>query len=596
MSSEPISESQSPLQGPTTSLRLWPGIVIVACLWLIQIWSVTGEFALIKFMLGKMISPIATTLGLVIWWLFATRLRWTDRRLSICVLAIVAIATPLIAGSNFPAMAMMIYALPVLSTVWVTWLVLSIPLTWPVREYGLACLFVLIGAVCSMLRLDGMDGSFAAEFHWRWEPTGEARLLSELSTPRPVSIVKDTVKPLQPTDWPCFRGLNRDGQVHGVSITTDWDVNPPKELWRHRVGPGWSSFAVIGPRVFTQEQRGDQELVVCYEAKTGAEVWSHSNATRFTEIVAGAGPRATPTFHEGRIYSCGANGALNCLDAETGKLIWTRDIVADTTAKVPQWGFSSSPLVMNNIVSVFAGGPDGNSLAAYHIDDGKLAWTAGTGLLSYCSPEAVVIDDVEQILFPTEDGLTSFEPATGKVLWLHEWPAPGIARVAQPALVGKNEILIGTGMNLGLRRITVTKLGDTWSTRENWTSREIKPYFNDFVISENHIYGFDGPVFMSLNASDGKKTWKTRGSGKGYGTGQVLLLADQHLLLVLTETGEIALVEANPTEFREIAKVPAISGKTWNHPVISGSTLFVRNAEEAAAFELTLRPTEKQTD
>lgn len=589
MSTVSISESPSP-QRPTKSLRLWPGIVIVTCLWLIQAWSVTGEFALIKFMLGKMISPIATALGLVIWWLFATRLSWTDRRVSVGVLTIVAIATPLIAGSNFPPMAMMIYALPVLSTAWVLWLVITFPLMWPVREYGLACLFVLIGAVCSMLRLDGMDGSFAAEFHWRWEPTGEAKLLSELSKPKPASIVKDAVKPLQPTDWPCFRGLKRDGQVHGVSIATDWNVNPPKELWRHRVGPGWSSFAVIGPRVFTQEQRGNQELVVCYEANTGAEVWSHSNETRFTEVVAGAGPRATPTFHEGRIYSCGANGDLNCLDAESGKLIWKRNIVADTTAKVPQWGYSSSPLISHNIVSVFAGGPDGKSLVAYHIEGGELAWTSGTGLLSYCSPEAVVIDDVEQILFPTEDGLTSFDPATGKVLWLHEWPAPGIARVAQPALVGKNEILIGTGMNLGLRRITVTKSGDTWSTTENWTSREIKPYFNDFVISKDHIYGFDGPIFMSLNASDGKKTWKTRGSGKGYGTGQVLLLADQHLLLVLTELGEIALVEANPAEFREIAKIPAINGKTWNHPVISGRTLFVRNGEEAAAFELNLMP------
>ena len=595
MSSDSIAESQSPQQ-PAASLRLWPGIVIVVCLWLIQIWSITGEFALIKFMLGKMISPIASILGLIIWWLFATRLRWNDRRLSTIVLAVVAIATPLIAGSNFPAMPMMIYAIPILSTVWVAWLVLTIPLSWPIRQYGLACLFVLIGAVCSMLRLDGMDGSFAAEFHWRWEPTGEAQLLSELTTPRATSSVKDAVQALQPTDWPCFRGPNRDGKVYGVSITTDWEANPPKELWRHRIGPGWSSFAVVGPRVFTQEQRGEQELVVCYEARTGAEVWSHSNATRFTEVVAGAGPRATPTFHEGRIYSCGANGALNCLNAETGKLIWTQDIKVDTKAKVPQWGFSSSPLVTNNLVTVFAGGPDGKSLVAYHIEDGKLAWTAGTGLLSYCSPETVVIDDVEQILFPTEDGLTSFEPATGQVLWLHEWPAPGIARVAQPAQVAKDQILIGTGMNLGLRRITVTKNGESWSTQENWTSKEIKPYFNDFVISDHQIYGFDGPVFMSLNADDGKKTWKTRGSGKGYGTGQVLLLADQKLLLVLTEVGEIALVEANPKEFREIAKIPAISGKTWNHPVISGNILFVRNGEEAAAFELTLKSPQAPAD
>src|SRR5262249_625934 len=143
---------------------------------------------------------------------------------------------------------------------------------------------------------------------------------------------------LQPGDWPGFRGKDRDGRYKGARIATDWDERPPRQVWRQRVGPGWSSFAVVGTRLYTQEQRGPNEAVVCYDAGSGAELWSHEDAARFSETMAGPGPRATPTFHEGKIYAQGATGKLNCLDAATGRVLWSHDVAADSGAALPLWG------------------------------------------------------------------------------------------------------------------------------------------------------------------------------------------------------------------------------------------------------------------
>ncbi|HMP08458.1 MAG TPA: PQQ-binding-like beta-propeller repeat protein, partial [Lacipirellulaceae bacterium] len=164
--------------------------------------------------------------------------------------------------------------------------------------------------------------------------------------------------PLQATaeDWPGFRGAQRDGVVRGTSIRTDWDAAPPVRLWKRRVGPGWSSIVVVGNRLYTQEQRGENEAVVCCDADTGRPVWVHEDAARFAEAMGGVGPRATPTFHEGRVYSLGATGVLNCLDAATGRLRWSRNVADDGQGRVPYWGFCSSPLIVDDCVIVFAGG------------------------------------------------------------------------------------------------------------------------------------------------------------------------------------------------------------------------------------------------
>lgn len=568
-------------------LRLWPGVVIVAVLWLVRIWASIGEMAPSKFFFGLVIAPAAVALALNVWWLLGSRLSWRDRLLVPGVFLAAAAATVAIAGKNFPAVGLILYALPVVSTIWVVWLIVSYKLSWPIRRAGILVAFVAAATCYSLLRVDGMNGSFAANINWRWTPTPEDILLSELKAGSNSSAtanspaVADLI--LQRGDWPCFRGPQRDSRLSGVRIRTDWDKSPPKEVWRHRVGPGWSSCTVIGERLFTQEQRGDDEFVVCYDAGTGAEIWSHRDTARFEEVVAGAGPRGTPTFHEGRIYALGATGRLNCLNAATGKSYWMADIVKDSSAKVPQWGFSSSPTVFHGLVSVFAGGPEGKTVVAYKIDSGELAWASGEGDLSYCSTHPAIIDGMEQLLIATNVGLTAFEPEKGTVLWQHDWRVDS-ARVIQPVILSETEILLGTGMNGGTRRLDIHRAGEEWKIQEQWTTKTIKPYYNDLVVMNDHLYGFDGNIFMCVSLADGRMRWRTR----GYGNGQVLLLSDEALLLVLSEQGDVALVEAQPEQYKELARIKAIEGKTWNHPTIAHGRLFVRNAEEMACFTIPI--------
>jgi len=179
--------------------------------------------------------------------------------------------------------------------------------------------------------------------------------------------------------------------------------------------------------------------------------------------------------------------------------------------------------------------------------------------------------------------MTAFDPAGGKVLWKHEWPMQqGMARVVQPTVVSDSDVLLGTGFSMGLRRVRVSRAKGEWATEEVWTSKALKPYYNDQVVHDGHVYGFDGIFFACVRLEDGEARWKVR----GYGSGQVLLLADQGLLLVLSEKGEAALLRATPTGHQVLGKFQALNGKTWNHPVVARGRLFVRNGEEMACYRV----------
>jgi outer membrane protein assembly factor BamB len=379
-------------------------------------------------------------------------------------------------------------------------------------------------------------------------------------------------------DWPGFRGPHRDSIVAGVRIKTDWVSSPPVELWRRPVGPGWSSFAVGGGLLYTQEQRGEFEVVTCYNATTGKPVWVHRDAARFWESNAGAGPRGTPALGGGRVYAFGATGILNALDAASGAVAWKRNAASDTGAKVPDWGFSSSPLVVDDVVIIGASG----RLAAYDLASGNPRWQGTDKGVSYSSPHLLTIGGVPQVLLQNNGGVTSVTPANGTVLWKHAWPN---AIMLQPALIPDGSVLIAANSDaggLGTRRLAVAHGPGGWTAAEVWTSNGLKPYFNDLVIHKGHAYGFDGGILACIDLQDGKRKWK----GGRYGHGQMLLLSDQDLLLVLSEEGELALVAAAPGQFTEMARFPAMEGKTWNHPALAGDILLVRNGREMVAFRL----------
>jgi outer membrane protein assembly factor BamB len=345
---------------------------------------------------------------------------------------------------------------------------------------------------------------------------------------------------------------------------------------------------VQGDLFYTQEQRGDEEMVACYRVSTGKPVWVHRDKTRFWESFGGAGPRATPTLSHGRVYSSGATGILNALDAGTGAVVWSRNVASDTGMEVPTWGFSSSPLVVDDLVIVAASA----TMTGYDLATGKPRWVGPRHDENYSSPHLARIDGVAQILHLSAPSVTSVAPADGALLWEHTWDGGAIV---QPALIADGDVLINstspTG-GLGVRRLSV-KRGSapngaggsaTWTITERWTSNGLKPYFSDYIIHKGHAYGFDGSILASIDLADGKRKWK----GGRYGEGQLILLADQGVLLVLAEEGELALVSASPDKFTELTRIPGIEGKTWNHPVLAGDVLLIRNGQEMAAFRLKL--------
>jgi outer membrane protein assembly factor BamB len=383
-------------------------------------------------------------------------------------------------------------ALPVMGLALVAWAAAAQRLSQGARRVSLVAAVLLAAAPWTLLRTAGIMGD-GSEFHWRWTPTPEQKLLAQANdepAPLPPSAPTPVVTPETPTstptatpddkaaatpattaspnasasptpspaapakppaEWPGFRGRNRDGVVRGVQIKTDWTAAPPVELWRKPIGPGWSSFAVRGELLYTQEQRGEDEIVACYKVATGEPVWRHRDAVRFWESNAGAGPRATPTLSGNRVYAFGATGILNALDAANGKRLWSNNVAADTERKVPEWGFASLPLLVNDLVVVAAAG----TLAAYGAADGKLRWKGPSYGSSYSSPHRATIDGVPQILLLGGPGALSVAPTDGALLWEHKWESGAIA---QPALLTNGDIIVNAlavSGGLGTRRLAV---------------------------------------------------------------------------------------------------------------------------------------------
>ena len=321
-------------------------------------------------------------------------------------------------------------------------------------------------------------------------------------------------------------------------------------------------------------------MVACYKLATGEPVWRHRAPVRFWESNGGAGPRATPTVHNGRIYTFGATGIVSALDAGNGAVIWSRNAASDTGLEVPEWGFAGSPLVVDDLVVIAVSG----QLVAYDIATGEPRWFGPTGGGGYSSPHFATIDGVPQILLLRGSRTTSVAPADGTLLWEYRWQ-PAVS-IVQPAFAAGGDVLVAAGDAMGgtgIRRIAVAHGDAEWTVEERWTSTGLKPYFNDFVVHQGLAFGFDGSILACIDLADGTRKWK----GGRYGHGQVVLLSDQSLLLVLSEEGELALVRAAPDQFTELARFPVIAGKTWNHPVVVGDVVLVRNGEEMAAFRLS---------
>ncbi len=559
-------------------IRLWPGILLVIVQWLISI-ILPRVIPVPEMIMYGLLGGLFLGLMIIVWWLFFSRTPRLERWITLIFIIVVMFATSFFIDESIitgnMGLMYIFHAVPVMCLALVAWATVTCHLSNTTRRFALIITILLASGAWILLRTDGIDGAGLPDFNWRWASTHEDRMLEKAdygSSEKP--SIKVTLAPA--AEWPGFRGPDRDGIIKGIQIESDWEKETPEELWRKPVGPGCSSFAISGKLFFTQEQRGEYEIVSCYDLLSGEPVWQHSDEVRFWDSHAGAGPRSTPTLVGNRVYTLGGTGILNSLDARTGSLLWSRDAAADAGVNVLTWGFTGSPLVVNDAVIVALAG----KLVAYDTLNGQPLWFGPDGGSSYSSPQLLTLSGIPQVLMMSGTGVIGVEPASGEILWEYPWPKAD--HILQPAYIENNDLLLSDEYK-GIRRISVTWNGDEYSTEEVWISSEMNVNFNDHVINKGYAYGFNGPALACIDLSNGKRLWK----GDRY-RGWLLLLADQDLLLVLSERGKLALVRATPEKFTELAQLKAIDGKTWNHPALAGDVLLVRNSREMAAFRLPL--------
>ena len=380
--------------------------------------------------------------------------------------------------------------------------------------------------------------------------------------------------------WPAYRGTARNGTYdHG--IRTDWPDDGLPLLWHQPIGGGYASFVAADDRLFTIEQRRDREVVTAYDSATGRELWAHGWETLFQELMGGDGPRATPTWDDGRLFALGAAGELRALDAATGELRWRTNILEDAGATNLTWAMAASPLIVDGLVVVLPGGGDRRSVTAYDADSGKPVWTALGDVQGYAAPILVELAGVRQIVVVTAGRAVGLTIEDGTLLWEYPWvTSSGPPNISMPVVVGDDQLFLSAGYGHGGALIDIAEKGGQLSARERWRTIRMKNRFSTSVLYEGHLYGFDESILACIDAETGELAWK----GGRYGHGQ-LLLADGHLV-VLTERGDVVLVRATPDGHDELARFPAIRGKTWNTPTIADGRLFVRNTTEMAAFDI----------
>jgi outer membrane protein assembly factor BamB len=381
------------------------------------------------------------------------------------------------------------------------------------------------------------------------------------------------------TYWTEYRGPGRTGIYAETEIMTDWPAGKLPLLWKRPVGGGYASVVVANGTIFTIEQRRKKEVVAAYSLNTGREKWIHGWEAEFREILGGNGPRATPTWFDGRIYALGATGELRCLDARSGKRIWSRNILSDSHAENLEWGMAASPLVIDDKVIVLPGGSGGNSVVAYNRLTGDPIWKALDDNQSYISPQLVTLNGRRQIMVISKTRAVGLAVDDGSLIWKFPW-IYNHSRAAQPIVTADNRFFISAGYGYGAALVEIAGDGDDFVTRKVWANTRMKNKFNSSVLYEGHIYGLDEGILACMDAATGDLKWK----GGRYGYGQ-LLLAGGHLV-ISTESGEVALVKASPDKYEELARFQAIEGKTWNVPAIADGRLIVRNTTEMACFRI----------
>jgi outer membrane protein assembly factor BamB len=449
--------------------------------------------------------------------------------------------------------------------------------------------FLIVGSACSSS--SNNEAHYAElEKHRQSQAAQQAPTTAPAASPSPSPGASVEASPspgtAPPTTgrnyWTNFRGPKRDGRYDETSVSTSWPANGLPVLWKQPVGVGHASFAIADNKAYTIEQRRNQEVAVAYDLGTGRELWTQKWNAEFRDST-GDGPRATPTWDQGRIYALGATGELRCLDASNGSVIWGKNILSDNGADNLQWAMAASPLIVDDKVIVLPGGTSGKSVVAYNKNTGAPVWKVLDDTQAYVSPMLMELAGRRQIVVVSSRRVVGLVPENGKLLWSYDWDTNNGINVSQPIVVDQNRFFISSGYGKGAALVEVKGSGNNYTATTIWENGMMKNKFNSSVLHEGYVYGLDEGILTCLDVKTGERKWK---DGR-YGYGQVLL-ANGHLIITSDE-GELALVKATPAGYTQVARFAALKGQTWNYPAIADGRLLVRNSNEMAAYDISTK-------
>ena len=378
-------------------------------------------------------------------------------------------------------------------------------------------------------------------------------------------------------NWPQWRGPNRDGVSKETGLLKQWPAEGPPLLWKASgAGRGYSSFSVANGRLYTMGLRGDREFVIAFDIANGKEAWATPHGAAFRND-RGDGPRGTPTVDGDRVYALGGNGDLSAIEAKTGKLIWSKNVLKEFGGSNITWGISESPLVLGNKVLVNAGGRNA-SIVALNKADGAVLWKSQSDEAGYSSAIPLQVNGGTQVVFFTAERAVGLDVNDGRLLWEYAKPSNNVANVATP-IARANRVFISSDYGTGGGVVEIKPDG---KAQEIYFTKDMRNHHSSSILIGDHLYGFSSAVLTAMKFDTGEIAWRDRSVGKGS-----LVFADGHLY-AFSEGGVVGLIEATPEGYKEKGrfKIQQDSLPTWAHPVVVGGRLYLRDQDTIYAYDV----------
>jgi outer membrane protein assembly factor BamB len=389
-----------------------------------------------------------------------------------------------------------------------------------------------------------------------------------------------SLQSLTAADWPQWRGPNRDGVSSETGLLASWPAGGPPLVWKTQgLGEGYSSFAVVGDRLYTQGQQGEQSFVLAFDTRTGKQVWKTPTGKAFREQ-RGNGPRGTPTVDGARLYAVSADGTLACLETATGKTVWSLNFVEKFGGRLPHWAYSESPLVEGDRVIVTPGGP-GASVVALNKNTGDLIWKSQSDRAGYSSPMAFDMGGSRKVVVFTGQAAMALDMKNGELQWRYENVSNRTANIATPIL-RDGFVFLSSDYGTGCALLKLAASGGGVSANEVYFNKEMRNHYTTSVLVGDYLYGFSSSILTAMKFATGEVAWRDRSVGKGN-----IIVADGRLY-AQGEGGVIGLIDPTPSGYKEISRfeIPKGAFPTWTPPVVANGKLYVREQDTLYCYNV----------